>query len=362
MKYFLPVLALTLIFGISLCFAEGNDGASGFQWVLEPKPVILGLRVDDNVFRSVSIGSQVTDDIYSLDAGGSLEGKYGIFKGYLTYGLTADQYQSNNQLNNLTNDLGGMFALNPGDFSFYYDKNLFIRNDQNYQDFNYVDDDNLFGILWAPKGPWNYGLRYKYYSRQYYSSEDLYSSRNFADQEVQANIQREIDDRLTLKISGSYSDCQFNRFIVLTPDTTSDSVFQHDQTFTAFLGAHLYFESILQDITIEHQRTNSNSYSFSNTIDSVSWAGVFKPIPALYLQLFCRLYSKVYDISPIVSPDLQLGFVDEDSQDLLSAKASWEWSPQWLASIGISRMRVESDQPDQFYIKEMVSFQMRRNF
>ena len=137
---------------------------------------------------------------------------------------------------------------------------------------------------------------------------------------------------------------------------------QTDETWSVLLNAHLYFENILQDVNVEQERTNSNSYGFSNTVQSVSWAAVVRPSPSIYLQLLFRLFSKTYDVQPLINSDLHIGFIDEDSQDLLSLKATWDWAPQWSASLGGSRFRNEYIQPGQYYIEDLLTATVQRNF
>jgi hypothetical protein len=256
-----------------------------------------------------------------------------------------------------------MVAVEPADLTFYYKKNYFIRNSQDFN-FDYIDNNNLFGAQWVPNGPWNYEARYQYFDRHYYDNESAVRMRNFADQAFLLGIQREINDRLSLKLEGSYTHRQFNRYAI--EESGSDLIdlpaSQTDVTWSALLNVHAYFESILQDLTFEQQRTNSNSYGFSNMVQSVSWAAVVRPASTLYLQLFFRLYSKTYDKNPLNIPDLQMGYVNEDSQDLLSVKATWEWAPQWSSSVGLSRNRNESTQPGEYYIKNILTLQIQRNF
>jgi hypothetical protein len=189
-------------------------------------------------------------------------------------------------------------------------------------------------------------------------------SKNFVDQSGSLSVQREIDDRFSLKLLGSYTNREFNRYAVADNGGAFSSVanLQNDNTWKVLLNAHVYFASILQDINVEGQRTDSNSYGFSNWVESFSWAGVVRPMSGFYLQLFFRLYLKYYDQSPLNLPDLQLGFIDEDSQDLLAVKANWDLDSNWVGSLGVSRIRSESDQPNAYYIKDIISAQMRRSF
>ena len=281
--------------------------------------------------------------------------------GHLDYRLGAEQYQLYSSISNLENDFSLLLAAAPTPFSFYYKKDYFVRNSQ-YEVFNYIDDDNVGGLLWSPAGPWSYGAQYEFFSRTYYSKDPIYNSQNYTDQGFKVDTQREIDEKFSLKLEGSYNSRQFNRFAVAESGSSVLPAIQTDETWTALLSAHLFFESILQDINLEEQRTNSNSYGFSNSVQSVSWAAVVRPASNLYLQLFFRLYSKTYDKPPLNLPDLQVGFVDEDGQDLLSIRTAWEWAPQWTASLGISRVRNESTQPGLYYIKNILSAQIRRDF
>jgi hypothetical protein len=75
-----------------------------------------------------------------------------------------------------------------------------------------------------------------------------------------------------------------------------------------------------------------------------------------------RLYQKVYDQTPLVNQDLQVGFADEDSQDLISVKTTWEFAPLWSAGLTYSRMKTESTQPGEYYIKNVEAFQIERKF
>ncbi|GEM_PF-2218172 len=335
------------------------------------EPAEFGFRFDDNVFRAVSVNGRFSDEIYLVNLGGELGARLDIFSGSLSYRFGADQYQLYSTLSNLKNDLSLFLSADPGPLSIYYKKEYYFRNSQ-YFEFDYVDDDNLLGLLWTPPGPWSYEVQYKNYYRQYTNDSadtPLFSVRSleFVDQALLLSVERTFTERLSLKLEGGYNNREFRRNPIglMNNDPAQPMNLpgtQVDQTWSLLLNAHLYFESILQDINFEEQRTNSNSYGFSNTIESVSWAGVVRPVSTLYLQLFFRLYFKNYDVTPLISPDLQLGFVDEDSQDLLSIRTTWEWSPQWMASIGVSRARSEADQAGQYYIKNILSAQVRKNF
>ena len=340
---------------------QNNPEPKTDQFSAELEPLEFGFRYDDNVYRSVSANGRFSDGIYLLNGGGTLGFHLDVFRGDLRYRLGADQYQLYSSISNLKNNFTLFLSADPGPFSFYYKNEFYLRNSQ-YSDFDYSDIENLLGAIWTPAGPWNYGVSYKNYSRDYFDKTDAYQSRNFVNQAAFLTVQREIDEKLSLKLEGSYNNRQFNRNAVASNATTILSSIHTDETWTLLLNAHLYFESVLQDITLEEQRTNSNSYGFSNSVQSVSWAAVVRPVSSLYFQLFFRLYSKSYDVTPLNLPDLQVGFLDEDSQDLLSIRTTWEWSPQWMASIGISRARSESTQPGQYYIKNILSAQVRRNF
>jgi hypothetical protein len=343
-------------------YALENSAPTSFQATAGLEPIEFGFRYDDNVYRSILPNGRFEDEIYLVNLGANLGVKYDVFKGNLNYQLGADQYQLYSSLNNVKNDFDLFLSANPDQFSLYFKREYYFRNSQDFN-FNYIDDDYLFGVVWAPVGPWNYEARYKNFARQYYDNDPSVRSRNFIDEGIHLGVQREIDDKFSVKLEGDYNDRQFERYIIESDGVTpSESVTQHDQTWTILLNAHLYFENVLQDINFEAQRTNSNSYGFSNNVESVSWAGVVRPVSTLYLQLFFRLYFKNYDVTPLTNPDLQVGFVDEDSQDLLSIRTTWEWSPQWAASLGVSRVRNESTQPGVYYFKNILSAQIKRSF
>lgn len=359
MKRMRPGWILLLLMPAAVLAQEASAPAD-WQAKASLEPIEFGFRYDDNVFRSVDLGERLTDEIYLINGGARFSSSYDVFKGELDYHLGADQYQFYSVLSNIKNNFGLLLGAEPGEFNFYYRKEYFFRDSQ-YEQFNYWDDDNLLEIQWAPQGPWTYEAKGKYFSRQYYSNDPTIQTENFVDQGVLVGIGRQIDEQISVKLEGSYNNRQFNRWAV-TAAAPVPGLIQTDETWSVLLNAHLYFENILQDVNFEQQRTNSNSYGFSNTVQSVSWAAVVRPSPSLYLQLLFRLFSKTYDVPPLVNSDLHIGFIDEDSQDLLSLKATWDWAPQWSASLGGSRFRNESIQPGQYYIEDLLTATVRRNF
>ncbi len=363
MKQTLFLIRLTFWLLPFLGFAQESISPNYFHLEAVPETVEVGLRYDDNVFRGASLDNRLPDEVYSLNFGAEAHSNFDILKSDLGYHLGADQYQLYSVLNNLINDFNLSISVNPNEWSFSYKKEFYLRTSE-YSDFNYYDDNNYLEIQWAPAGSRSYETDYNYYSRDYFDPSNTYKSRNFVDQELFFNVQQEINEKISLKMEGSYNNRQFDRNPVgfVNGTLVNFSGIQTDETWSGILNAHIYFDSILQDINIEHQRTNSNSYGFSNTVESISWAAVLRPASSLYLQLFFRLYSKIYDVPPLVNPDLQIGYVDEDSQDLLSIKTSWEWSPQWIANLSLSRLRDESTQPGEFYIKNILAFEAERKF
>jgi hypothetical protein len=344
--------------------AQESLHPDAFQLEANPESVEVGLRYDDNVFRAVSLEDRLPDEVYALNLGGAASPSYDIFKGELEYHLGADQYQLYSILNNSINDFNLSISVDPTEWSFSYKKEFYLRT-SDYSDFNYYDDDNSLDIQWEPAGPRIYETGYKYYSREYFDPSTSYQSRNFVDQEILLGIQQEVNEKFSLKLEGNYNNRQFDRNPVGVDNGVTVVLpgIQTDQTWSIRLNSRVYFDSILQEINFEHQRTNSNSYGFSNTVESISWAAVIRPASSLYLQLFFRLYSKTYDESPITgNPDLQIGYVDEDSQDLLSIKGSWEWNPQWVANLSLSRLRNESTQPGEFYTKDIIALEVQRKF
>ncbi|HVZ80544.1 MAG TPA: hypothetical protein VHE12_07045, partial [bacterium] len=277
-----------------------------------------------------------------------------------------DQYQTYADQNNFRNNLNLSIGWDPDDLSFSFKKTWFWRfsGESNY---DYFEDGNYLDMAWLPRGPWGLFGVFHDYSRYYYDASDTFRSRNYLDQSAGFSIQREVNEQLSFKLEGGYNVRQFNRTSIQVNGpvtmTSPDFPLQNDRTWSIRAIGHLYVESVLQDFQLEHQRTDSNSYGFANTVDSISWAAILKPASSLYLQLFFRLYSKKYDTPPILgNPDLQIGYVDEDSQDLLSIKTSWEWAPQWSLNLGISRFRTESAQPSLFYIKDIFSVELQKDF
>jgi len=333
------------------------------KWELTLDPATAGFRFDDNVYRSPLDSGRLADGILSGDWGVVAKGSYDIFKANLGYHLGDDQYLNYTELNNFKNDFDLLLAVEPNEWNFYYKFDYFLRSSQ-YYDFNYFDVNSVLGVQWAPAGVYTYEVQYKNLTRQYFDTDPSVWSKNFMDQSGSFSIQREIDSRFSLKLLGSYSDREFNRYAVANNGgiLSSLSSLQNDDTWTLLLNAHVYFASVLQDINIEGRRTDSNSYGFSNWVGSFSWAGVVRPTSSFYFQLFFRLYLKYYDQSPLNLPDLQLGFIDEYNQDLLAVKANWDLDSDWVGSLSISRIRSESDQPDAYYIKDVISAQLRRSF
>jgi hypothetical protein len=363
MKKFLILLAVFAMFIPIGGWAQDSSGYPVVNWELTLNPASAGFRFDDNVYRTPLDSGRLADGIVSGDWGCVATASYDIFKAHLGYHLGDDQYLNYTELNNAKNDIDLLFALEPAEWNFYYKFNYFIRDSQ-YYDFNYFDVNNVLGVRWTPMGAYTYEVQYENLTRQYFDMDPSVWSKNFVDQSGSLSVQREIDDRFSLKLLGSYTNREFNRYAVADNGGAFSSVanLQNDNTWKVLLNAHVYFASILQDINVEGQRTDSNSYGFSNWVESFSWAGVVRPMSGFYLQLFFRLYLKYYDQSPLNLPDLQLGFIDEDSQDLLAVKANWDLDSNWVGSLGVSRIRSESDQPNAYYIKDIISAQMRRSF
>ncbi len=323
-------------------------------------PLEFGYRFGDNVFQSPDPSTRLSDEIYLLNGGGQAHSTWGLIQADLGYHLGVDQYQYYSILSSLKDRFDFLLEAEPQDFRFYYKKEYFVR-DSEYDQFNYWDDDNMAGIQWNPAGPWNYEIEGKYFSRQYYSAAATIQTENFVDQGVLTGIGREIDERISIKLEGSYNNRQFNRWAVTETAPIPGSL-QTDETWSVLFNAHLYLENILQDFNLEQQRTNSNSYGFSNTVQSASWAAVVRPSSSVYLQLLFRFFSKVYDVQPLTNSLLNIGFIDEDSQDLLSVKATWDWAPQWSASLGASRFRNEYIQPGQYYIEDLLTATVQKDF
>jgi len=321
-------------------------------------------RWDDNVYRATAPVSLLTDFVYSLEGGGQLSASWPDWRVSLDYRLGADLYQEYENLDNLKNELGLLLSFHTGDWAFTYRNENFLRN-SSYSEFAYFDDDNLFSIGWVPPGTWSSQIHLRSFYRQYSDNSASFQARNFTDQGGVLEVRREVDDRLSLAWGGGYNNRLFNRYAVGQSGGSFVNLasLQSDETWSVLLRAHYYLFSILQDINLDANRTDSNSYGFSNSVQSASWAAVVSPAENFFLQLFFRLYAKTYDITPITNNNnLLVGFTDEDSQDLLSIKATWEYTPDWTFSLGLSRLRNESNQPGLYYIKNLISAQVQRKF
>lgn len=329
-------------------------------------PVKIGARLDDNVFRSTLATGVVMDQITSLDFGGKVNATWGDWGGELRYDVGGDSYSTYDILDNLLNDGVASLDFVSGNMTVYLEGELFLRSSHSDY-FNYEEDSALAGMQWSPDNQLNMDLKYKFIQRQYGNQSPDVWSQNFNDNSVALEAHRVMDDRLTLGIEGNYTNREFNRYAVVQdsdlPGTYEDAGYlQTDQSYGLLLSARVYAESILQNFTVQHERTDSNSFGFSNTVDSFSWAAVVRPAKNFYVQLFVRLYEKTYDQTPLVNPDLQVGFTDEDSQDLLSVKGTWEFESLWSAGFSYSRMKTESTQPGEYYIKNVEALQIERKF
>ncbi len=323
-------------------------------------PAVFGFRFDDNIEGPFDLGTRLSDEIYSLNVGAQLKVGYKSLNGKVEYHLGGDQYQNFLYLDNLKNDVVLLLSENSGDFTLYALKEYFFRA-SSYDYFNYVDDDFTGGVEWNPQGYWNFELKYKDFTRKYYSDADYIRNMNFVDQAFFVSITREINEKLSFKTGGGYNNRQYNR-LALDSSLNPLTDIQTDGTWTVLLNARIYFDEILHEITLEHDQTHSNCSGFSYAVDSISWAAVVRPVSTLYLELFFRLYSKSYDEKPLSDlPDYKI-VVDEDSQDLLSVKTSWEWNPGWSTSISLNRERSETIFADQYYIKNVAAIQIKRSF
>jgi hypothetical protein len=357
---------LGVVFGLGSApgFAQVSDGMVADAHFI---PFELGTRFDDNVSMSVSEIGRLSDDVYSFHGGGVAQIREGWLIGNLEYQLGSDIYQFYSQFNNFKNDFDLNLSARWGSLIPFYKNESFVRS-SSYSDFDYFDEGNFLGMQWLPGDGWTSEVRYKNLSRQYFNQADPFRSRDFIDNGIFVSFQKEWSESFLLKFESGFNDRQLNRntLVVSGPVTTVyPSDLQHDKTWSMDLGAHLYFANILQDVHFDVERTDSNSYSFSNSVESFSWAGVLSPVENFYLQLFFRIYVKTYDFTPLsiqTYPDLQLGFVDEDGQDLLSVKGTWDWAPQWNGSLGLSRLHTESTQPGEYYIKNVLSVEINHDF
>lgn len=358
-------LVLFLDFGW-IRLVEAQEKGTDFTLQASLLPVKGGFRMDDNVFGPISSNVE-TDFITSAELGGQVNAIWEDWKAELRYVGGVDSYMTYDVLDNFRNDANLSVELTTGNFAFYAEQEIFVTSSHT-DDYNYAEDGFLIGTQWYPIRPLNLDVKYKRLSRQYGNQTDpAVWSQNFVDNSVAIEAHLETNDHLTLGAEGNYTNREFNRFAVIQapgiPPSYPDSKdLQTDQNYGLLLSAQLYIDSILQNFTVQHQRTDSNSYGFSNTVDSFSWAAVVRPVKNFYLELFVRLYQKTYDETPLYNSDLQVGFTDEDSQDLLSAKVNWEFAPTWSSSISYNRMKNESTHPGEYYLKDVETFQVEKKF
>ncbi|MGH7739887.1 MAG: hypothetical protein ACREL1_07050 [bacterium] len=334
------------------------------QFQANLQPLGLEARIDNNVFRSVSDASRLSDEINTWTGGMGLRYRSGDFQISGDYSLDADIYGFYSELDNFIHDFNFSLSQGVGPFIFRYANDSFFRSSA-YDEFDYFDEANTLGIDYRPNAKWDLAGTYEFLAREYYGNADAVASRNFTDDGVGVSAQRNWTESFSAKLNLKWTNRQFNRYAVAVSNSglvSAMSFLQNDQTFYADLGFHLYFLNVLQNIHLTAARTNSNSYGFSNSVESASWAGVLSPVHNFYLELFFRFYEKDYDYQPLAVPDLQLGFTNDDGQDLLALKGTWEWSPGWTASLGMSRVKNESATPAEYYIKDMISAQVRRAF
>ena len=80
-------------FGPSPIRGQESSPPPSFELRAKIQPADFGFRFDDNVFRAVSSGGRLSDEIYLLNLGGEGEARWDIFSGNLGYQFGADQYQ-----------------------------------------------------------------------------------------------------------------------------------------------------------------------------------------------------------------------------------------------------------------------------
>lgn len=345
-------------------FFFGLSASAWGQLQMDIQPLGWEARIDNNVFRSVSEANRLSDEINAWTGGLGLRYRSGALQVSGDYSLDADIYRYYSGLNNFIHDLNFNLARDAGPFIFRYANDSFFRSSA-YDEFDYFDEANTVGMDYRPGLKWDFAGTYEWLSREYYGNADVVASRNFTDDGVGFSAQRNWAESFSAKLDLKWTDRQFNRYAVAASNSgavSAMSFLQNDRTIYADLGFHLYFLNVLQNIHLTASRTNSNSYGFSNSVESASWAGVLSPVRNFYLELFFRFYEKDYDFQPLAVPDLQLGFTDDDGQDLLALKGTWEWSPGWTASLGMSRIKNESATPGEYYIKDVISAQVRRAF
>lgn len=328
------------------------------------RPIQVGWRLDDNVFRATNREEARTDRIASLEAGAGLEaraGKHGA--GSLMWTGALDVYDRFGSQDNHRQELNLSLLARFSGWRLHYHKGAVWRlsAEENY---DYMDSSDAVEIRWSPFPAWDTRAGYRLHSREYRTSDPVVRARNFVEDSASGGVGWQAARGLRLETQGFWKVRDVNRLAVRESGNmfTVLEDLQRDVTLQGGIGVRWLLASVLQEVLFQISRTESNSDGFSHRTRSASWAGVVNPTPDLFVYLFVRLFEKRYDRDPFRLPEFELGFNEEEGQDLLSAKVSWEWKPAWTLSFSAARLHNESPDPNRFYVKHVVRWETLRRF
>jgi len=345
--------------------ATGAKGNRDGDWVVTTRlfPLIAGVRMDNNVYRRTA-GDPEGDIIQTFGGGVSLSSLFkDTWQMEVDYHFSADLYQRHGDLNNYRNHLLISLDSRQGPVLGWFRKKYMIRRSPE-NNYDYWDDQIALGIDWSPRASWNLDLQGENTLRRYYDPEPFVRAKDFNDNTVTLTLFRQLEDGLSLQAGGFLGRREFNRYATGL-DGGGYHVLretQKDDTYGGQAGMRWFVASVLNELFFQVQKSSSNNVGSGNHVRSISWAAGVNPAPTLTFQMMFRLYHKRYDVDPLTIPEYQLGFNDEEGQDLLTAKTVWECTPRLNLGFSFARVRCESSIPAKYYIKQVYSLQIQRRF
>jgi hypothetical protein len=341
----------------------GSTPVEGVSLEARVAPLVTGLRWDDNVYRDPGPGQQA-DAIASAGCGAIvLSDVRSTWRAEVSGSTSADLYRTHDRLDNVLNRIRLSLESLPGPIRGSFHKRYGIRRSQEVH-FDHWDDQSGLGIVWTPSHAWSAEARYENSMRRYYDGSAAVRARNRWDDTVSLDGVFHLEDRLSVQVGALMGRREYNRYAVARTggDYHLRDEPQQDDTAGARMALRWFASSVLNEVTLQFQRTDSNNVGSSYRSRSISWAAGVTPHPRFTLQALCRLFRKEYDSDPLELPEFRLGFDEEEGEDLLSMKTVWEFSPRWDLGLTATRLRAESEVPGRFYVKKVLSSQVQRRF
>lgn len=349
-----------LLWAPALFGTESSDRKVSFV----VSPLQMETRYDDNIFRSAGSASRVGDWLFSSGVG--LQGKlmlspqWDFGAGWSGRGTL---YRREKTQDNAQNDFALALGFSQGGWSARYTRSWNFRSsvEANYDYRDLLENVEVAGLF---KQFHRTRLNYRFYQREYRMQNSVFQARNFFEDYLRWETSGPLFSRWRYLGTVSWRSKQFNRYALHAKGETFEVLneLQKDSGLGFQGGFNGHAGSLLQEWTLGYERIRSNSDGFSHRNLWFSWAAVVRPISAWYVQLFARLFDKRYDRDPFQLPELELGFNDEEGQDLLSLKITWQLDDHWETFFFASRLRNESEIPNRFYIKHLLGFGMLRSF